>query len=105
MEEFDESRQKTGESHFESGVTLWLYVRQPGRVLKKTKCQAVWKFSQFFLLASLINQRECFGFETLFRNLEPTWARLSTDLDIGESLFTLFASLTYAYHYLMTLIK
>ena len=24
---------------------------------------------------------------------------------IGESLFTLFASLTYAYHYLMTLIK
>ena len=25
--------------------------------------------------------------------------------DIGESLFTLFASLTYAYHYLMTLIK
>ena len=26
MEEFDESRQKTGESHFESGVTLWLYV-------------------------------------------------------------------------------
>jgi len=26
-------------------------------------------------------------------------------IDIGESLFTLFASLTYAYHYLMTLIK
>ena len=24
---------------------------------------------------------------------------------IGESLFTLFASLTYVYHYLMTLIK
>ena len=24
---------------------------------------------------------------------------------IGESLFTLFASLTYAYHYLMTLTK
>ena len=24
---------------------------------------------------------------------------------IGESLFTLFASLTYTYHYLMTLIK
>ena len=24
---------------------------------------------------------------------------------IGESLFTLFASLTYAYHYLMTLMK
>ena len=24
---------------------------------------------------------------------------------VGESLFTLFASLTYAYHYLMTLIK
>ena len=24
---------------------------------------------------------------------------------IGESLFTLFASLTHAYHYLMTLIK
>ena len=24
---------------------------------------------------------------------------------IGESLFKLFASLTYAYHYLMTLIK
>ena len=24
---------------------------------------------------------------------------------IGEALFTLFASLTYAYHYLMTLIK
>ena len=24
---------------------------------------------------------------------------------IGESLFTLFASLTFAYHYLMTLIK
>ena len=24
MEEFDESKQKTGESHFESGVTLWL---------------------------------------------------------------------------------
>ena len=24
---------------------------------------------------------------------------------IGESLFTLFASLTYAYHYLLTLIK
>ena len=46
MEEFDESRQKTGESHFESGVTLWLNVRQPGRVLKKTKCQAVSKFSR-----------------------------------------------------------
>ena len=27
------------------------------------------------------------------------------DQQIGESLFTLFASLTYAYHYLMTLIK
>ena len=26
-------------------------------------------------------------------------------LKTGESLFTLFASLTYAYHYLMTLIK
>ena len=28
-----------------------------------------------------------------------------TSCGIGESLFTLFASLTYAYHYLMKLIK
>ena len=27
------------------------------------------------------------------------------EVAIGESLFTLFASLTYVYHYLMTLIK
>ena len=31
--------------------------------------------------------------------------RILDDWIIGESLFTLFASLTYAYHYLMTLIK
>ena len=31
--------------------------------------------------------------------------KLTTFAHIGESLFTLFASLTYAYHYLMTLIK
>ena len=30
---------------------------------------------------------------------------LAIELTIGESLFTLFASLTYAYHYLITLIK
>ena len=46
MEEFDESRQKTGESHFESGVTLWLAIcLAAGKGLKKTKCQAVRKFS------------------------------------------------------------
>ena len=73
MEEFDESRQKTGESHFESGVTLWLYVRQPGRVFKKLSARQSENFRNFFFI-SFPNQseRECFGFETLFRNLEPT---------------------------------
>ena len=58
MEEFDESRQKTGESHFESGVTLWLYVRQPGRVFKKLSARQSENFRNFFLLVSLINRRE-----------------------------------------------
>ena len=35
MEEFDESRQKTGKSHIESGVTLWLYCPATGKGLKK----------------------------------------------------------------------
>ena len=35
-----------------------------------------------------------------FPTVTVKWA-----IRIGESLFTLFASLTYAYHYLMTLIK
>ena len=48
MEEFDESRQKTGESHFESGVTLWLYVRQPGRVFKKLSARQSENFRNFF---------------------------------------------------------
>ena len=58
MEEFDESRQKTGESHFESGVTLWLYVRQPGRVLKKLSATQSENFRNFFLLVSLNNRRK-----------------------------------------------
>ena len=58
MEEFDESRQKTGESHFESGVTLWLYVRQPGRVLKKLSARQSEIFVIFFLFVSLNNRRE-----------------------------------------------
>ena len=32
-------------------------------------------------------------------------SRIKASSTLGESLFTLFASLTYAYHYLMTLIK
>ena len=48
MEEFDESRQKTGESHFESGVMLWLYVRQPGRVFKKLSARQSENFRNFF---------------------------------------------------------
>ena len=39
----------------------------------------------------------CFESKSLFQCADVT--------SIGESLFTLFASLTYAYHYLMTLIK
>ena len=43
----------------------------------------------------------------LFFNLTATLGEVSLHLgcQIGESLFTLFASLTYAYHCLMTLIK
>ena len=39
--------------------------------------------------------------------LWPVWPGFESrrQCPIGESLFTLFASLTYAYHYLMTLIK
>ena len=40
-----------------------------------------------------------------FNLLTPDTAEYNTSVRLGESLFTLFASLTYAHHYLMTLIK
>ena len=44
-------------------------------------------------------------FVNLIRKLASCQFGTLTKELIGESLFTLFASLTYAYHYLMTLIK
>ena len=38
-------------------------------------------------------------------NSQPVAINALEKLSISESLFTLFASLTYAYHYLMMLIK
>ena len=65
------------------------------------------------LIAFALARYGCGGMET--RNLQSSgrFARRSVTPQrdspvariIGESLFTLFASLTYAYHYLMTLIK
>ena len=37
--------------------------------------------------------------------VESLWIKQTGERQSGESLFTLFASLTYAFHYLMTLIK
>ena len=52
----------------------------------------VFRTSNFWSLSNLLKQ--------LFHS-----RLLDMRLVIGESVFTLFASLTYAYHYLMTLIK
>ena len=41
---------------------------------------------------------------TLFSNRYKTSPNTVSESNRGESLFTIFASLTYAYHYLLTLI-
>ena len=56
------------------------------------------------------NKRRCFFFDfsSFIEEIEIVYCRISLEQNtclIGESLFTLFAALTYAYHCLMTLMK
>ena len=67
----------------------------------------VWLHNDHLLRSPLNITQECSWRGlcfSLFSNAE--WCFYNVHCKrIGESLFTLFASLTYAYHYLMTLIK
>ena len=72
-----------------------------------------WLFEDFCLLRYFPSQKRyvsslliLFRFILLVDSFTQTFFKAFTcSVSIGESLCTLFASLTYAYHYLMTLIK